>query len=236
VSSLWTPSGEHRVPRQGTDTGTSSGTDGESGAPPQGGGDAGGPPQAAGPGGPEQGYPSPEEEEAIKAQLAELSQRLASAPPEEIIANHAYGMFELAAIHLSRRPPNLQAGRLAIDALAALVDTLGDRLGQHAASLREALSQIRLAYVQIASADLGPSEESSAEQAGPEQAGPAEAGHHPAHAKAGPEDDTPPAADVHPKHAAHAAPDDEAAAGDAPAGQPQAGAGAGEPPEPVSEA
>lgn len=159
VSSLWTPSGEHRVPRQGDETTPAR----NAGAPPPTSGDAGG--KGGEGGGPDRGYPSPDEEQAIKEQLAELSQRLAAAPPEEIVANHAYGLFELAAIHLSRKPPNLPAARLAIDALAALSDALGDRLGQHAASLREALSQIRLAYVQISSVnpDAGPTEDGAAE-------------------------------------------------------------------------
>jgi hypothetical protein len=160
VSSLWTPAGEHKVPRPDESDST---------------GDTGGAPadtRAA-----ERSYPSAEEEQAIKEQLAELSQRLAAAPPEEIVANHAYGLFELAAIHLARRPPSLPAARLAIDALAALVDTLSDRLGQHAPSLRDALSQIRLAYVQIASVDAGatgtdaPTEPAPADKAEPADEG-----------------------------------------------------------------
>jgi hypothetical protein len=132
VSSLWTPSGEHRVPPQDEPGGAA-------------------PPDEVG-GAPERTYPSPEEEREIKEQLAELSKRVAAAPPEEIVANHAYGLFELAAIHLSHRPPNVEAARLAIDGLGLLVDGLGERLGAHAPSLREALAQIRLAYVQILNA------------------------------------------------------------------------------------
>jgi len=69
-----------------------------------------------------------------------------------VIANHAYGLFELAALHLSNQPPRLAAARLAIDALGALVETLDERLGQHAPALRDGLAQIRVAYVQIADA------------------------------------------------------------------------------------
>jgi hypothetical protein len=65
------------------------------------------------------------------------------------VANHAYGLFELAALHLSSSPPHFPQARLAIDALGALVEGLGDRLGEVEAPLGEALAQIRLAYVQI---------------------------------------------------------------------------------------
>jgi len=61
-------------------------------------------------------------------------------------------LFELAALHLSQQPPQLDKARLAIDALGMLVDGLGDRLGQHAEPLTEGLSQIRLAFVKIATA------------------------------------------------------------------------------------
>jgi hypothetical protein len=93
-----------------------------------------------------------QEEMATEQELAEVAQRLASAPAEDVIANHCYGLFELAALHLSQMPPGLEKAQLAIDALALLVDGLGARLGQHAAALTEGLSQLRLAYVRISSA------------------------------------------------------------------------------------
>lgn len=74
-----------------------------------------------------------------------------STPAAVVVANHAYGLFELAAIHLSEQPPRLEDARLAIDALGHLVDGLGARLGEAAPSLRQALDQIRLAFVQISS-------------------------------------------------------------------------------------
>ncbi|HEV2361583.1 MAG TPA: hypothetical protein VGS21_07765 [Acidimicrobiales bacterium] len=134
MSSLWTPEGEHRVPRPGT-------TDaGPATAPPA--------------------RPSPRDEdggedfegldeEAMRAQMAELQERLADTPVEDIIANHAYGMFELAALHLSLQPPGLHQARLAIDAFGALVEGLGDRLGEHAVTLKDGLAQLRLAFVQL---------------------------------------------------------------------------------------
>jgi hypothetical protein len=74
---------------------------------------------------------------------------LLDAPVEVVVANHAYGLFELAALHLSAQPPNLEKARLAVDALGSLVEGLAGRLGQVETPLTDALAQIRLAYVQI---------------------------------------------------------------------------------------
>jgi hypothetical protein len=59
------------------------------------------------------------------------------------------GLYELAAIHLGAAPPDLGQAALAIDAVGCLVDGLGDRLGPDSATLRDALQNIRLAFVQI---------------------------------------------------------------------------------------
>ena len=143
MSSLWTPEGEHRVGRE-----TSPAPSG--GGPPDGGGGSGGPDRD----GPDiDGYDvddlSPEEREALAARLDELRSQLVSTPAEVVVANHAYGLFELAAIHLSQQPPNLDEARLAVDALGAIVGGLAGRLGEAETSLLDALAQIRLTYVQI---------------------------------------------------------------------------------------
>jgi hypothetical protein len=74
---------------------------------------------------------------------------LANAPAEVVVANHCYGMFELAALYLSQQPAQLREASLAIDALGSLLDGLEGRLGEAEPQLRDALSQLRLAYVQI---------------------------------------------------------------------------------------
>jgi hypothetical protein len=66
-----------------------------------------------------------------------------------VVANHAMGLWELAALHLSNSPPNLPQAQLAIDALSALLDGLVGRLGDDEKSLRDGLAEIRLAFVQI---------------------------------------------------------------------------------------
>jgi hypothetical protein len=129
VSSIWTPGGERPV---GDDPPAASST----GDPPGG------------------GELSPEE---VEARMAALRDELARTPVSGVIANHCLGMFELAALHLSLQPPQLEAAQLAIDALGAVVEGLAGRLGEEEAQLGEGLAQLRLAFVQIrAAADPPP--------------------------------------------------------------------------------
>jgi hypothetical protein len=94
-------------------------------------------------------------EEAVRSELAEARRRLAEVPAAQVVANHAMGLFELAAIHLGLDDPALDEARLAIDAMAALVDGLGDRLGASAPVLKDALAQIRMAFVQVTNRKSG---------------------------------------------------------------------------------
>ena len=57
---------------------------------------------------------------------------MAEVPAEVVVTNHVMGLYELAAIHLSADQPDLASAALAIDAVACLVDGLGDRLGPEA--------------------------------------------------------------------------------------------------------
>jgi hypothetical protein len=122
VSSLWTPGGEHEpADPEPTD------------------------PAAEG------AFAGPEDEEA-REQLRQLREQLAATPVADIIANHAIGLWELALLHLSPdegSAPDLDQARLAVDGVAALVEGLGDRLGRHQEPLREALAQLRLAFVEV---------------------------------------------------------------------------------------
>ncbi|MFM2113100.1 MAG: hypothetical protein RL643_58 [Actinomycetota bacterium] len=86
-------------------------------------------------------------QEALEA----ARRRIAEAPAQVVVVNHLMGLYELAAIHLSSVPPKLDDASLAIDALAALVDKLGDRLGDDITTMRDALSNIQMVYVQMKS-------------------------------------------------------------------------------------
>ncbi|HET9601969.1 MAG TPA: hypothetical protein VFP08_10265 [Acidimicrobiales bacterium] len=129
MSSLWTPDGEHPVGerREPENEGPRQAPTGES--PPE--------------------PPDELDEEALRAQIDEARARVAEVPAQRVVANHAMGLYELAAIHLSFSPPNLEEAALAIDALGCLVEGLGDRMGPDGSMLRDALAQIRLAFVQI---------------------------------------------------------------------------------------
>jgi hypothetical protein len=105
---------------------------------------------------------------------------LADSPVEVVVANHCYGLFELAAVYLSQQPPLLGQARLAIDALGALMTGLDGRLGEAEDQLKDGLSQLRLAYVQIDGAKRAGAEVASAVgvngEAGGKEAGGKEAG------------------------------------------------------------
>jgi len=54
----------------------------------------------------------------------------------------------LAALHLGQKPPNLSDAQVAIDALAGMLDAVGSRMGENGPPLRQALNQMRLAYIE----------------------------------------------------------------------------------------
>ncbi|CAN5539272.1 hypothetical protein BH24ACT5_BH24ACT5_22250 [soil metagenome] len=114
---------------------------------------------ADGSGDPTAGAPDDElTDTAADAQAAidEARQRVAEVPADVVVTNHVMGLYELAAIHLSSAPPDLAAAALAIDAVACLVEGLGDRLGREASTMRDALANIRMAFVQVKGASAGP--------------------------------------------------------------------------------
>ena len=125
--SLWTPGGEHPVDPAGTDAPTSAPGLGDQRLSPE---------QEA-------------EAQEIAAEMAQVREQLSQVPAAVVVANHAMGCYELAAIHLSHQPPRLDEAQLAIDAFGALVGTLTGRLGADEATLSDALAQIRLAFVQV---------------------------------------------------------------------------------------
>src|SRR5271169_5746784 len=133
MSSLWTPSGEHFPKREGDDDAS----------PPNDSGDGTDVTQTS------REAALTEEQAAAQAEVEAMRAQLAHTPAEVVVANHCYGLFELAAIYLSQDPPLFPQAQLAIDGLASLVDGLGSRLGEAHGPLKEALAQVRLAYVQL---------------------------------------------------------------------------------------
>ncbi len=143
MSTLWTPGGEVPV----GDRPSGSAPAGHEGAPDPSVADA-----AAAPEGFDLDSLSPEEREQAEQyirELAESRERLRSVPASVVVANHAMGLYELAALHLASQPPNFTEATVAIDALGALLDGMKGRLDEPEATLREAMSQIRMAFVQL---------------------------------------------------------------------------------------
>ena len=122
MSSLWTPGGERPVERE----------------PSQ--------PASAPPADADDEQLSDEE---MAARMVALRDQLARTPAAAVVANHAYGLFELAALHLSLDPPQLEEAQIAIDALGAIVTGLAGRLGEAEHHLQDGLAQLRLAFVQL---------------------------------------------------------------------------------------
>jgi hypothetical protein len=133
---LWTPSGEHPVDRPGRAT-----------PPPE------QPPSGGGPTEADLADLSPEEREQVEAmarQVDEARRQLLQAPAGPVVGQQALQFYELAALHLSQPEPKLGDARIAIDALTAVVEALGPRLGEAERPLRQAANQLQLAFVEAA--------------------------------------------------------------------------------------
>ena len=121
MSGLWTPSGEHQ------------------------------PEPAAGAAGDDL-LEDEELDPEVAEELRRVRAEIAATPAEDLVARHAVGLWELAVLHLSPdedRPLRLDQAAVAIDAMGGIVDALGDRLGAHASALRDALGQLRIAFVEV---------------------------------------------------------------------------------------
>jgi len=102
-----------------------------------------------------------ERAESLASEIAAVRDRLAQVPAATVVANHAMGLYELGAIHLSQDPPSFSEATIAIDAMAALIDRLPGRLGDDEATLRESLAQLRMAFVMLRDRAAGASAEPS---------------------------------------------------------------------------
>jgi hypothetical protein len=134
--SLWTPDGEHRVPHE------SAGEEGQ---------DAPSVAADAGLDDPLEDLTDEQREAAMAmaAEMEEVRRQLSSVPAAVVVANHAMGLYELAAIHLSSQPPNFGEAQVAIDGMTGIVERLEGRLGENEPTLIDALRQLQMAYIQL---------------------------------------------------------------------------------------
>ena len=127
MSTFWTPSGERPIPR-------------DEPAPA---------PAPPGPGADDL------DDEQFQAELKALQEQMLRTPAAVVVANHCIGLIELAALHLGQDPPNLADAQVAIDALAGILDAVGPRLGENGPALTQALTQMRMAFVEAKNATGG---------------------------------------------------------------------------------
>lgn len=83
-------------------------------------------------------------------EMSEARQQLLEAEVATVLANHALGIYELAALHITSENPDMVEARLAVDALGVLVEGLEGRLGDGEPTLVDALNNIKIGYVQRA--------------------------------------------------------------------------------------
>ena len=77
---------------------------------------------------------------------------LRSTPVETVLGNHLFVLLQLATVHLASTPPNLASAQVVIDAVAAVIQATGERLGEHVTLYRSALAEVQQAYVRAAAA------------------------------------------------------------------------------------
>ena len=131
MSTFWTPGGEKPIP-------TAEPEPAPAGAP------AGAPPLQR-----SADTADPTEAEARElAELMAIQAQILATPCAMVVADHCMSLYELAALYLSPDPPQLADARVAIDSLAALIDVLGPRLGEHEGALKQGLSQLRIGWVE----------------------------------------------------------------------------------------
>ena len=121
---IWTPSGERPIRREPAVEETATSLD-------------------------DRDAPSPEELEEMADRMAAVQEQLVRTPAAVVVANHCIALYELAALHLHQDPPNLADAQLAIDAMGAVVERLGARMGENERPLRDALGQLQMAFVEV---------------------------------------------------------------------------------------
>jgi len=88
----------------------------------------------------------------MRAEMLAMQEQLLRTPAAVVVANHGIAMLELAALHLGQELPRLADASVAIDALAGLLDAVGPRMGDNEAPLRQALHQLRMAFLEAKNA------------------------------------------------------------------------------------
>jgi hypothetical protein len=83
-----------------------------------------------------------------------MAEEMARIPSIEWVINVAVTLANAAGTKLNEGLR--EDGSLAIDALAAILEKVGDRLGEAEAPLKQTLAQLQMAYARMASNPEGP--------------------------------------------------------------------------------
>ncbi len=101
---------------------------------------------------------SAEEREQLAAELEQMMaarREIANTPASEMISNHLIRFLDLATIYLESEPPAFADAATAIEAFRAVLEGVGDRLGESQPMLTEALGQVQMIFVQVKQAHEG---------------------------------------------------------------------------------
>jgi hypothetical protein len=116
------------------------------------------PPDAGSVSAPPQGPPGPQGQRVWTPEQEEEARRMAEEmariPSTEWVINVAVTLANAAGTKLNEGL--WEDGGLAIDALAAILEKVGNRLGEAEAPLRQTLAQLQMAYAQVAANPEGP--------------------------------------------------------------------------------
>ena len=86
--------------------------------------------------------------------MMRVRREAAATPASEVLAGYLIrGFFDQATIYLEAEPPAFGEAATMIEAFRAVVEGVGDRLGEHQPMLTEALGQLQMIFVQVGGTD-----------------------------------------------------------------------------------
>ncbi len=92
------------------------------------------------------------DDQSMDEMIAYIREQILSTPINDLLINHCAGIAEIAAVHLANEEPDLDSARFAIDALAALVDSISTKLPEESKTgLSSLVSELRTAWVNVSS-------------------------------------------------------------------------------------
>ena len=148
MGSLWTPDGERPVDTSAPQTPATGDAAADAGVPQEDEALA----MAAQAIGLDLSTMSDEDRQQLREELAEMSRvraQVAATPVGEVMTSHLMRFFDLVLIYLDASPPKFNDAAVVIESFRAVLDAVGDQLGEHQAMLRDTLGQAQMVFVQV---------------------------------------------------------------------------------------